>query len=340
MAENPPVKPKLDKKQLAAQYGFAWELIGTEPDLVELFEKAVAGGWTDPSGNPSPRFYTALYDTPWYKNSADRWKQAFTRENGNDATWEKRLIPTGRDAVLAAAATLGVEITAEQAAGIAKLGMYAGWMSLDDPSNFKQDKLQAILINGTKGQKNFQGIDTTPIAQFVGLRGPGAFDDGEALNVYTGLEKFARDNGITIGKENLRKWSTQLLDPNWQGNPDDIYNIMTERAKGNYPSLANQLGSWTTADGKTRHTTVRDAADSYIQVMANSLGLDPEGIDINDPFLSKVLQYKDPAGKDMAMSLYQVKQEARMDKRWLDSDEADEEGADMYRSFASAFGMA
>ena len=100
-------KPKLTAEEFAADYGFAWELIGTEPDLVKLFEKAVAGDWTDPSGNPSPRFYTELYKTPWYKNSADRWKQAFTRENGNDATWEKRLIPTGRDAVLAAAEALG-----------------------------------------------------------------------------------------------------------------------------------------------------------------------------------------------------------------------------------------
>jgi hypothetical protein len=340
MANNPPVKPKLNMEQLAAQYGFAADLISTQDDLVQLFNDAVAGDWTDQSGNPSPQFYTALYSTPWYKNHADTWKQAYTREHGIDSTWEQRLIPTGRDAVLAAAGKLGVEITDEQAAGIAKLGMYAGWMSMTDPSNFKQSDLQTILTNGTKGDNKFHGLDTSAIAGFTGLKGQKTYDLGEVASVYAGLEQFAQDNGIHISDANLRKWSTQLLDPNWQGNPDDIYNIMTDRAKGNYPALANQLGSWTTADGKTRHTTVRDAADSYIQVMANSLGLDPAKIDVNDPLLSKVLQYKDSTGKETAMPLYQVKQEARMDKRWLDSDQADAEGADLYRSFANAFGIA
>jgi len=342
MANNPPAKPKLNMEQLAAQYGFAADLISTQPDLVKLFNDAVAGDWTDPSGAPSNQFYTALYLTPWYKNHADTWKQAYTREHGIDKTWEQRLIPTGRDAVLAAAGKLGVEITDEQAAGIAKLGMYAGWMSMTDPSNFKQSDLETILVNGTKGDKKFYELDTSAIAGFSGLKGQKTYDLGEVASVYAGLEQYAKDNGVHIGDANLRKWSTQLLDPSWQPSSDqqNPWDIITDRAKGNYPALANQLGSWTTADGATRHTTVREAADSYIQVMANSLGLDPAKIDVNDPLLSKVLQWKDPAGKETAMPLYQIKQEARMDKRWLDSDQADAEGADIYRTFANAFGIA
>lgn len=61
--------PALDSKELAEQYGFAYNFLNSIPELKKLFEQAVSGGWS------KDMFSAKLRDTDWFKSTpADQRK--------------------------------------------------------------------------------------------------------------------------------------------------------------------------------------------------------------------------------------------------------------------------
>lgn len=334
-AENP--TPTITVKQFANQYGFAWDLISSNEELKNLFKKAVEKDWTDQSGNPSGQFYAALYNTQWWKKSNSTFKKAFTLENGTDATWQQTTLPGAINTVTDAAAQMGVQITDKQAETIARIGLYSGWISLQSPSQFIQSELDSVLASGVDsatlqpGQaKQLKGFDGLGVAAFTG--------EGDAASVYDGLVKFAEDNGLSFSKDRYRAWATQILDPHSGKTADDFYGYITEQAKSAFPGLSDQLGTWTTPDGKTQHQTIRQAADSYFTVISNTLGIDKSAIRVDDDLVKRVLQGTDPK-ENKPMSLYDAQKAARMDKRWMTSAQADSEMNEYADYLSQALGV-
>lgn len=84
---------------------------------------------------------------------------------------------------------------------------------------------------------------------------------------------------------------------------------------------------------------MRDIAQDYIQMVAQSLEIDPETIDLNDPLLSKALRPAGKNGKFDYISYGDFQTEVKKDKRWQYTNNAKEQITDLAGSIKQMFGF-
>ncbi|MFD3531992.1 hypothetical protein [Streptomyces sp. NPDC058664] len=78
------VTPKLDRNELAEQYGLSAGLINSSKELSRLFEQAVSGGW-------SPQLFAAkLKNSQWWKTQPDSLRKYITTKHTDPATWRQQ----------------------------------------------------------------------------------------------------------------------------------------------------------------------------------------------------------------------------------------------------------
>ncbi|MGA4942145.1 hypothetical protein [Streptomyces cinereoruber] len=81
---TPTVTPKLDRNELAEQYGLSAALINSSKELSRLFEQAVSGSW-------SPQLFAArLKNSNWWKTQPDSLRKYITTKFTDPATWRQQ----------------------------------------------------------------------------------------------------------------------------------------------------------------------------------------------------------------------------------------------------------
>jgi hypothetical protein len=78
-----PVTPKLDREELAEQYGLSAALINSSKELRRLFEKAVAGGWS------AAKFQASLKNSRWWKTQSSTLRKYITTKFTDPATFKQ-----------------------------------------------------------------------------------------------------------------------------------------------------------------------------------------------------------------------------------------------------------
>lgn len=81
--------PKIDKRVLAQQYGFALAFMNSDPELKRLFGKAVAETWAP------DKFVAQLRNTKWFKNHSATVRNAILQESSDPATFQASLDQMG-----------------------------------------------------------------------------------------------------------------------------------------------------------------------------------------------------------------------------------------------------
>lgn len=94
-----PAVPKLDRSELAEQYGLSSALINSSKELKALFEKAVKGQWSP------ARFQASLKNSKWWKTQSSTLRKYITTKYTDPATWKQN-----RDAAAAKLSTLAVQV--------------------------------------------------------------------------------------------------------------------------------------------------------------------------------------------------------------------------------------
>lgn len=304
-------RDRLDLNVLAEQYNFAAQTINDDDSLKQLFQWATRQG----PDLPDAAFVAKLKTTTWWKDHSASWKKAWSAERTGDLTWKEETLPKERDRVILAANNLGVNINEQQATALAKLSLYSAGNQWDDST------LASKLITGTKGTGKFQGMDIGAAATFAGATGQEQFATGTDFNrVMAGLKRTAEANGLSKTDAWFKRMTSRILNPQDAFTADEVYGILTDEAKKKYGSLADQIGSYTTVDGESGYTTVRDAADDYIATLSQIWDIDKKNIKLNDPVLNQALRYGDPKNPT-TMPYWELEQKAREDERWLDSNE-------------------
>lgn len=77
--------PQLDEATLAAQYGFAMAVLQSDPELHDLFRRAVAETWTP------ERFTASLRATNWFQSHSEQWRNTSILKSTDPATYAKNL---------------------------------------------------------------------------------------------------------------------------------------------------------------------------------------------------------------------------------------------------------
>lgn len=304
----------LNMGRLAAQYGFAEETINADPDLRELFQWAVKQG----PGLPFEAFQARLKRTGWWQTSANSWRQAFLLEYGGDETWETDYLNPTKRSVMQRANELGVSLSDDQAARIARLSIYNNWAK-NNPG-----RLDEVLVEGTgKGFKGVTGQDSLRM---------------QALDTYNAIKDFAEQNGLSYGPREIRKYAMGVLNPNDDITLDSIRQEMVVDAQTQWPAFADRIGRQV---GEGQFLTLRDVAAPYLKRIADGLELaSMDELKLNDSLVSQVLANTDDKGNSVLPPLWKVDEMVRNDKRWMDTEQANQEWSDLADNLADQFGVA
>ena len=150
-------------------------------------------------------------------------------------------------------------------------------------------------------------------------------------NVATKYSNLASDYGIDIYNPQTKAFNTSAL--NDLANLESKVTTLDTLKQGwsnsiiaAHPSLATQMGAG---------LTLRQAADPALKSISNILGIDPNGITLNDPLVQK---YLTGDGKSI-MPQYQYEQTLRQDPRWATSKDAQDNLSAVAMSMAKTFGV-
>lgn len=110
----------INDQVLAAQYGFAMAVLNSDPELKKLFQRAVAGTYTQ------ERFTAELRATKWYQSHTETWRNAQMLKAADPTTY-KNNVSQVRARLSMMAASLGAVMTDEQLSQMAETAYQFGW---------------------------------------------------------------------------------------------------------------------------------------------------------------------------------------------------------------------
>jgi hypothetical protein len=157
------VTPTIDPQELAQQYGFAYSMLQSIPELKTLFDQAVAGQWD------ATRFQAALMQTKWYQDHSSAQRAWITEGYADPATQSSQLNAQVAS-VQSAAAQLGAIVSPTIAKQLATEYLMNGWNS---------DQLQQAL------------------GQYINFDSAGALGGTSGQDEMT-LRGLAQNNGVTL----------------------------------------------------------------------------------------------------------------------------------------------
>lgn len=97
--------PKLSPQEMAANYGWSYGFLNSNPELKKLFGSAVDDGWT------GEKFQAELRDTKWWKENSETMRQAKLLKSTDPATYQAQ-INAATIQVKQLAAEMGAPLTA------------------------------------------------------------------------------------------------------------------------------------------------------------------------------------------------------------------------------------
>jgi CHAP domain len=285
VAVEPVTPDKLNKRELAAEYGYAWRVIKANPELRALFMEAFNnedGQWTE------KKFGLAVKETDWYKNNAEYARNAFIAEKTGGADWQAQLEEANLK-VADAALALGVTLTDAEKEDFARRYIYEGWNLLA-----RGDLLQKEL--GARVGKD------------------GAALAGSSANIADTLKQIAEANGVKYNDEYYADAARRVAIG--VATAEDVQRQVREDAASAWPTYADRIMAG---------ANVRDLASAYINTYAKAMEKDPYSIDLNDPKLRAAMTGVDEKGNFKPMGLWEFEQSLRKDPKWMDTKQAQDE---------------
>jgi hypothetical protein len=205
---------KLTDKELAEQYGFVSGLMNSNPELKNLFNQAVSGGWT------AQKFQAELRDTKWWKTHSQSERDFLVMKYGDPATADQKLAQA-RTKVSQMAKQLG--LTGPAASG-ANMSSYAYLMAA-------------------------KGYDEAQIRYLMGQKitmGTGGWG-GEAGQAANELQSYAYSMGINWSTSRLQPYLRNIVAGT--STVQEVKGLMAKEAKAAFPQWSKQIdGGQTVAD--------------------------------------------------------------------------------------------
>lgn len=307
-----------------------WSSQTNEKRISKFDAKPVRGKGTDPGSGPDTRTYTTQdngANAGLAKNSqtADYgWADAVFKSNPE----LKKLLQTAKannwDGSTMQAAIRGTDWYRKHSPSWRE----AWVLQRDNPAGFEEKRRQQRAgidalaaeygVTLTSQQRNkiahdalWLGLDDNEIQAAVA----GYFDQtkgdyaGKAGDLQDQIKEMASNYGVRVSDAYIGGVVQNILAG--KATPQDAQNYITQLARSAYPALADQIDTG---------STVKMAADPYIQSMSHLLEVSPDSIDIYDPTIRGALQHRTADGQNQLMPVYQFEEQVRKDPRWLLTD--------------------
>lgn len=270
---------KLNKRELAAEYGYAWKMIKAVPELRKLFMEAFNnpdGQWTE------KKFGLAIKDTKWYGKNAEWAREALIAQSVGGADW-KADIEEAKQKIQDESVRLGIDLSDEEMDDYAERYIFEGW-----------------------GRAERTKFMTEALGEKVGAEG--AELAGTSANIADTLKQIAVQNGLkyddTFYADQARQVALGMQ------TADDAKRRVREEAASAWPTYAEQIRAG--ADART-------LASSYINTYAKVMEKDPNSIMLDDPVLREAMTGVDDKGNFKPMGLWEFEQNLRKKPEWMNT---------------------
>jgi hypothetical protein len=248
------------------------------------------------------KFVANLRNTKWFKTHGDTQRKNAVLQKTDPKTYQRRFEQKKSQIQDMSVQLTGVYLTNAQASLVAKHAMDFDW----DESQLRNTlSLYLKQVGGTHGHYG-----------------------GEAGTAEQELRQYAADQGVTLADPTVKKWLKGIVAQ--RNTLQDYKSWIQGQAESSYSGLGQEIRS-----GKT----VRQLADPYVQMMADTFELNPAGINLKDPTISHALQWQNPDGKLGLMSLGAFRQHLMSDNRYLGTKAAKDSAMDVGNSILKDFGL-
>lgn len=247
------------------------------------------------------KFVSKLHSTRWYQNNAEsvRKYQILKTSKGDFQAALQEKMAIIQD--------LSVELTGVQLSQgqLRKVADQALMFSWNDSQ--MRNVLTGYLkqVNGTKGHYG-----------------------GEAGQAEEELRQYAYDMGVNLSDPTVKKWLKAIVAKN--NTIQDYKGWIQSQAESQFQGLSKEIRGG---------QTVRQLANPYIEQMANTLELNPMGIDLKNPTLLKALQIRNQDGSVGMQSLGDFRLQLMQDPQYLGTKEARDKGTDVGQAILKDFGL-
>ncbi len=197
--------PKLDRNELAAQYGFTIAFMNAYPEVGALFDQAVREGWTP------DKFQAKFKNTNWYRNTSESQRKAAILSTTDPAEWGQLWNRTQHH-VMSLLGDMG--------------GDAGNWDSINAIS-------ARIIWDGWNDERVRQEI-----GQYV-VFGEGGMARGKAGEMQRDLNSYA----YSMGVKNADSWIQDAVRQSVSGRRSlqDFKNQIMQQAIASFPGYEDQL---------------------------------------------------------------------------------------------------
>lgn len=256
----------------AASFGYSLAFFNSNPELKALLDRATSQNYT------SERFVAELQNTQWFRANGESARKYAALSSTDPATLAQ-MTATAQSHITTLAGTMGVGLSATDAAALADLSIKVGW---------SEDQIKAAL------------------ADKLSTDASGGYSSGQAAALNSQFKGILSDYGVQVSDQTLGQWVRDGI--LGKQTADSVKAYAQQAAASQYAGLADRINAG---------YTVKQIADPYIQSQARLLELNPDSIGLSDPSIQQALMSKDQSGKPAAMSVWEYEQQLRNDPRWV-----------------------
>jgi hypothetical protein len=317
-----PKPDKLSKKDLQQRFGIAAAVLKEFPEVDGILKKIMADAKRGVIYEDKD-IVAMLRGTKWMqRHTEDFIKIEKDRLAKAPEIWDAIVRRRTQD-VMRQFQAAGAEIDESLAETYAKQLIYgSGWNG--QSFDIFDDKWLKRMIGGA--------IDFTKTRTINGVEMVDLM--GEAQTNAQSLYDLAYNYGIDSSMTNdvFSSWFEKGIRGLASGEQtlEDLTPVLQQEAMSRFPGLTPQL---------KRGLTLREAANPYMKMIADTLELDVNQVNLNDDLVQRILNSQGSDGSPSALSLYDAKKMARRDDRWQYTSTAKKEYTDMAGKILRDFGF-
>lgn len=318
-------KDTFSMAELQSKYQIAAAVLKANPSLQDALNKILGG----PNGEgmvTDPYLQEQIIKgTDWYRTQTDKQRQFDWAKQTNPGQFQADLQANASEIVRKYAAN-GLKLTAQEAITYAEQMMKSSVIVNGKVISYDTNYLNQLMANA---------IDFTQTGK-VGTNDKVVYTklSGNMETLAQSLYKQAWDYGFdrTMSNTGFTKWFETSMKGLVAGtlNTAQIDDQLQARAKSFAPGLANLID---------QGQTLRQAADPWLQAMADVWETDVNQIDLNDDYVQRALNVTDEKGNVQPINLYDAKKLARRSAKWDTTQNAKEEKTRIANRILQDFGF-
>lgn len=151
---------------------------------------------------------------------------------------------------------------------------------------------------------------------------------GQAGMYEHNMRQYADSMGVDLNQQSIKNYAQLMI--KGLSTQQDFQNFVGEQASSAYPAFAEQIKGG---------QSMKNIANPYIQMMSQSLEIDPNTISLRDPTIMSGLNGVDENGKPVGRNLVDFQNMLRGDPRWRSTQQAQNQSMNIGKSVLKNMGL-